>query len=294
MFPEPEKLSRIEGERSRLAEKIAQLEVAQRDAEARLPALEGERRAATEKLHEATRQHASLDAALKALQAQQEKLDTDSKLKDWVQAHGLERAERLWQAIRVDAGWDDAVEAALGVRLNAVKLADDSALPSLLRDAPPGNFAVFVERSAAEAAPASSRLAPLASVVSSARPGVLAYLRDALANVFILPEGEDGMALARVLPPGGLLVSKAGHLFARQGVVFHGPQSELHGVLQRQREIEELLQKHSRAGPRSAPRSSSSFARSRRTSRRARTKRGAFAKSSRASASSTTTSKSNT
>jgi len=49
------------------------------------------------------------------------------------------------------------------------------------------------------------------------------------------------MALARVLPPGGLLVSKAGHLFARHGVVFHGPQSELHGVLQRQREIEELL-----------------------------------------------------
>jgi chromosome segregation protein len=48
------------------------------------------------------------------------------------------------------------------------------------------------------------------------------------------------MALARVLPPGGLLVSKAGHLFSRQGVVFHGPQSELHGVLQRQREIEDL------------------------------------------------------
>ena len=48
------------------------------------------------------------------------------------------------------------------------------------------------------------------------------------------------MALARVLPPGGLLVSKSGHLFSRQGVVFHGPQSELHGVLQRQREIEDL------------------------------------------------------
>src|SRR5205085_7175498 len=78
------------------------------------------------------------------------------------------------------------------------------------------------------------------SVVSSPRPGVMTYLRDALANVFILPEGEDGMALARVLPAGGLLVAKSGHLFSRQGVIFHGPQSELHGVLQRQREIEEL------------------------------------------------------
>jgi chromosome segregation protein len=240
VFPEPEKLQRIEGQRAQLTEKIVQLEGAQRESEARLPSLEAERRAATEKLHEATRQHASLDAALKALQAQQDKLDTDSKLKDWVQAHALDRAERLWQAIRVDAGWDDAVEAALGLRLNAVKLADDSSLPSLLRDAPPGNFAVFIERGAPDSAAVSSRLSPLASVVSSTRAGVTAYLRDALANVFILPEGEDGMELARVLPPGGLLVSKAGHLFARQGVVFHGPQSELHGVLQRQREIDEL------------------------------------------------------
>ena len=240
VFPEPEKLEGIERERAALAARLSELAGKQREAEERLPALETERRATTERMHEATRELASLEAALNALQAQQAKLDTDSKLKEWVQAHGLERAERLWQAIHVEAGWDDAVEAALGVRLNAVKLADDSALPQLLRDAPPGNFAVFVERSAAEGAASSSRLTPLASIVSSTRQGVTTYLRDALANVFILPDGEDGMALARLLAPGGLLVSKAGHLFSRQGVVFHGPQSELHGVLQRQREIEDL------------------------------------------------------
>ncbi|HXF80369.1 MAG TPA: chromosome segregation protein SMC [Usitatibacter sp.] len=240
VFPEPEKLARIEAERSAAAGKIASLESGMREAEARLPALEEQRRTATEKLHEATREHASLEAAMKALQAQQERLDTDSKLKDWVQAHGLERGERLWQAIHVEAGWDDAVEAALGVRLNAVKLSDESALPSLLRDAPPGNFAVFIERGMADAGGETSRLSRLASRVSSTRPGVASYLRDALANVFILPEGEDGLELARLLPSGGLIVSKAGHLFGRQGVVFHGPQSELHGVLQRQREIEDL------------------------------------------------------
>ena len=240
VFPEPEKLAGIERERESLAAKIAGLEREQREAEARLPALEEQRRVSTERLHEATREHASLEAALKALQSQQERLDTDSKLKDWIQAHGLERAERLWQAIHVEAGWDDAVEAALGVRLNAAKLADESALPSLLRDAPPGNFALFVDRGMADAPGAASRLAPLASVVTGSRPGVLSYLRDALANVFILPEGEDGMELARLLPAGGLIVSRKGHLFSRQGVVFHGPQSELHGVLQRQREIEEL------------------------------------------------------
>ena len=243
VFPEPQKLAALEGERAALAARRSELEGAQREAEARLPALEDERRAAIDRLHEATRELAGLEAALQALEAQQARLDTDAKLKEWIDAHALDRAERLWQAIRVEAGWDDAVEAALGVRLNAVKLPDAGGLAALLRDAPPGNFAVFVERGAPDAAAPSSHLKPLASVVSSTRAGVSAYLRDALANVFILPEGEDGMELARVLPPGGLLVARAGHLFSRQGVVFHGPQSELHGVLQRQREIEDLRSK---------------------------------------------------
>jgi chromosome segregation protein len=240
VFPEPAKLAALEERRGAVAARVAELDAGQREAEGRLPKLEEVRRETGARLQEATRELAGLEASLKALEAQQARLDTDSKLKDWVESHALARGERLWQAIHVEAGWDDAVEAALGVRLNAVKLADDSGLPPLLQDAPPGNFAVFVERGAPEAAAPASHLRPLASVVSSPRPGVMTYLRDALAQVFILPDGEDGMALARVLPAGGLLVSKSGHLFSRQGVVFHGPQSELHGVLQRQREIEDL------------------------------------------------------
>jgi len=240
VFPEPEKLQAIAARRSEAGERIGRLEGELGAAEARIPALEERRSGATTRLHEATRELAGLEAALAALVAQQAKLDTNEKLKEWVSAHHLDRAERLWQAIRVEAGWDDAVEAALGVRLNAARLADESDAAALLRDAPPGNFAVFIERGVAESPAAPAHLEPLSSVVGSARAGVAAYLRDALAHVFILPEGEDGMALARVLPAGGLLVDRNGHLFGRQGVVFHGPQSELHGVLQRQREIEEL------------------------------------------------------
>ena len=209
VFPEPAKLAALEERRGAVAARVAELDTGQREAEARLPKLEEGRRETGARLQEATRELAGLEASLKALEAQQARLDTDSKLKDWVESHALGRGERLWQAIHVEAGWDDAVEAALGVRLNAVKLADDSALPPLLRDAPPGNFAVFVERGAPEAAASASHLKPLAAVVSSPRPGVMAYLRDALAQVFILPDGEDGMALARVLPAGGLLVAKS-------------------------------------------------------------------------------------
>ena len=239
-FPEPERLAALEAERQSLAAKLASLQAARDAAEAKLPALEDERRQFLATLQEKTREVASLEAALAALQGQQAKLDVNSKLAQWTATHRLDRAERLWQAIHVEAGWDDAVEAALGVRLNAARLADAAELAPLLRDAPPGNFAVFVERGVPDAPGAASHLKALASVVSSTRPGVAAYLKDALANIFILPAEEDGLELARVLPTGGLLVSQAGHLYSRQGVIFHGPQSELHGVLQRQREIEDL------------------------------------------------------
>jgi len=242
VFPEPEKLSAIESERRDAASRIVDLERKSREAEERLPKLEDERRGAIDRLQEATRDVAALEAALKALDAQQQRLEANAKVADWAQAHALDRAEHLWQAIHVESGWDDAVEAALGVRLNAVKLNDESNLAALLREPPPGNFAVFIERGIADA-PSTSRLQPLSSVVKGSRPGVTSFVADALAHVFILPEGEEGLQLARVLPPGGLLVSRAGHLFSRQGVVFHGPQSELHGVLQRQREIEDLQAK---------------------------------------------------
>jgi len=240
VFPEPEKLAGLEAKRGALAGRLAETEVAHQGAEARLPALEEERLARQSALQERTRELAQIEAALSALEAQQAKLDNNSRLGDWTRSHGLDRAERLWQAIHVETGWDDAIEAALGVRLNAARLADEGDLSELLRDAPPGNFAVFVERGAPDVGAPATHLKPLSGVVSSARGGVSAYLKDALSHVYILPEGENGLELARILPPGGMLVAKAGHLYSRQGVVFHGPQSELHGVLQRQREIEEL------------------------------------------------------
>jgi chromosome segregation protein len=55
-----------------------------------------------------------------------------------------------------------------------------------------------------------------------------------------VPDAAAGLELRRQLPPGALLVSREGHVFSRHSVSFHAPDSELHGVLSRQREIEQL------------------------------------------------------
>ena len=38
----------------------------------------------------------------------------------WLTRHGLSRAQHLWQAIQVAPGWENALEAVLRERLNAV------------------------------------------------------------------------------------------------------------------------------------------------------------------------------
>ncbi len=128
VFPEPDKLAAVAAQREDTGAKVKSLEDSQRAAEEKLPALEEERGRAQHALQERTREAAQLEAALEALESQQAKLDNNSRLAQWTGAHGLDRAERLWQAIHVQAGWDDAVEAALGVRLNAARLADESGL----------------------------------------------------------------------------------------------------------------------------------------------------------------------
>jgi chromosome segregation protein len=65
-------------------------------------------------------------------------------------------------------------------------------------------------------------------------------LEEWLARVYLAEDGAAALAARDRLEPGEVIVTRHGHLFTRHGVVFHAPESELHGVLRRQREIEQL------------------------------------------------------
>jgi chromosome segregation protein len=70
--------------------------------------------------------------------------------------------------------------------------------------------------------------------------GLKAVLAEWLHGVFVVADTAAGMELRGQLPPGAVLVSREGHTFTRHSLSFHAPDSELHGVLSRQREIEQL------------------------------------------------------
>ena len=167
-------------------------------------------------------------------------MDNNNRLAMWLSKYQLDNAPRLWQQIKVREGWEDALESALGLKLNAIKVSDPSAIDRISQDAPPGSVALFLENGVAPIADAAGGLMPLSNWVTSNTPGVLPFVRECLANVFVLENEVEARTRMATLPFGAVLVTVNGHMYSQHGLLFHGPQSELHGVLQRQREIESL------------------------------------------------------
>ncbi|MBL8515599.1 MAG: chromosome segregation protein SMC [Betaproteobacteria bacterium] len=244
VMPDAEHLAGLEAERAELAERLAQAEERLAALDEEVPSLEQSRRDAVNGVQDASRELAKVEAALLALQNQQARLDNNNKVAMWLSKHNLENAPRLWQAIKIEQGWEDALESALGVRLNAIRISDRNALPRLAEDSPPGSVAVLVDDASSPAGNSGANgLKPLWTLVTASHPGVMPFVRECLANVMLLEDETQAASRTASLPEGALLVTKNGHLYSRHGLVFHGPQSELHGVLQRQREIEDLQQK---------------------------------------------------
>ena len=230
-----EELALAEEQLHELQEELAQLQ-------ARLPLAEQSRRDADHGLQDELQQLTRLEAQLNALQQLQSKLDHNEKLRDWLEKHQLETLPRLWQSLQVEPGWENAMESVLRERLNAISLDNLDAAQAWLNDAPPAQVVVFDSRNTAvmTATSAPAGLSSFRQKVSWKGEAQSILLDEWLNGVYVLEHGADAWAIYRSLPSGTMLVSREGHLFTRNSVAFHAPQSEMHGVLARQREIEQL------------------------------------------------------
>ena len=64
-----------------------------------------------------------LEARSQALSALQAKIGHGQDIDGWLADHGLGKARRLWQSLDIERGWEDALEAVLRERLDALELA---------------------------------------------------------------------------------------------------------------------------------------------------------------------------
>jgi len=205
--------------------------------------LQEKQRAGSETWQRESKSLADREARSQALAALQAKIGHGQDIDDWLAHHQLTQAKRLWQALDIEAGWEDALEAVLRERLNALELARlDDALAWTAGDAPPTRVAAY----AATVAPSVARLRPatfpdsLLAKVRLRKPEIGRWLSDGLHGIRCRDNLAAALAQRDALGPGEAFVTPEGHLVSAQGVSLFAPDSELHGVLSRQRELDEL------------------------------------------------------
>ena len=230
-----------------LAERRSQLQ----SCEDQIPALEQAVRERQTALDAATQQLAAIEARLHALSQLQSKLAKGTNAADmegWLAGRHLDKAPRFWQGIEIAAGWEDALEAVLRERLNGIALDDVDSVAGWLTQAPPGKLTVIdLQQGAVPWAAEMPGLEPLKRHVTCRDARLEAVVSEWLHGVYTVSDTASGMARRGQLQPGSMLVSANGYVFTRHSMTFHAPDSELHGVLSRQREIEKLqseLQSH--------------------------------------------------
>jgi chromosome segregation protein len=194
------------------------------------------------------------EARLSVLQRLQARLEGSEGLSDWLGRHRLHALPRLWQSLQIADGWEDALEAVLRERLNSTRLERLEAAHDWLSDPPPGKWALFesfdsaVHLAAEEAQGGNAKKTvevkegekvPLQRYVACNSQAIRPALNEWLNSVFIADDIPEALSQRASLALGETLVTRRGHVVTRHSLTYYAPDSQLHGVLARQREITE-------------------------------------------------------
>jgi chromosome segregation protein len=242
IVPDDAALAQLRVELGNIDHELSELRTALGRHQAELPAREQATREAQQSVEATASRVTALDARRSALEALQARLARGEHIKAWLERHGLEGRRRLWQGVRIEQGWEDALEAVLEERLNAVAVERMEPGLSWWRESPPAKLAIFSAENGSAPVPVEpwQGLQPLASFLTILEPAAAAVISEWLARVYVAESAAAALELRHQAPAGAILVTREGHVFTRHSVAFHAPDSELHGVLSRQREIEAI------------------------------------------------------
>ncbi len=208
-----------------------------------VPALDEQRREAQATVNRESGRLADIAARLDALRALQEKVQTEGKLKPWLERHGLAGLAGLWTQVHIESGWETALESSLRERLNALSIGKLDMARAFAGDAPPAKLAFYALPSGA-ISPSHHTLPRLADLLrlthSDDGAGLQALLNDWLEGVYTADSIELALAARGQLTHGEIIMTRQGHAVSQHAVSFYAPDSEQAGMLARAQEIENL------------------------------------------------------
>ncbi|MDH1901951.1 chromosome segregation protein SMC [Comamonas aquatica] len=241
--PDEDRLQQVSAQYADAAEMAEMAEAVLVELQDNVPQLDDERRQRQQALNAETSKQAELAARMEALKALQEKVKTDGKLQPWLAQHGLESLQGLWTKIHVEAGWENALEAALRERMGALEVSRLDMVRGFLgagaKDAPPARLA-FYSRPDASIALTSQGLPLLADLLRVTDVGLKAVLCEWLAGCYTAASLDEALSHRAQLRPGDTIYVPTGHAVTAHSVSFYAQDSEQSGLLARAQEIEHL------------------------------------------------------
>lgn len=181
---------------------------------------------------------ANTKARLDALVGLETQLTQEGELMPWLQSQNMADLPKLMAKIRVEAGWERALESALRESLDSMLVPDLSKLSQLSSLTPPQRLSILETKPASsvpEATPST-----LASVVSCSD-------KETLQAIYILLDGyqiADSLTVALEkrgsLKTNQRIVVKEGHVISRNSLSIYAAESEQAGRLERQQQIAAL------------------------------------------------------
>ncbi|MBV1931219.1 MAG: chromosome segregation protein SMC [Porticoccaceae bacterium] len=236
--PEAEQTAGIEGQ---LADIRDQSQAAETQHSELLGAIETARQNRTQSASSLNQARAALQqslgrkASVEALQAAA--LGGDKGREKWLSAHGLTDAENLTAQLKVDSGWETAVETVLGDFLQAVSVDQLSQYSNALDDWTAGKLVLVdsdqASRGQGEVVGASAHTRLSTKIEPCAASPLL-------NNIYAVDTLNAAMTLRSELSDGESVVSKDGHWLGANWARVTRGENNISGVLVRQRELAEL------------------------------------------------------
>ncbi|MCC6917118.1 chromosome segregation protein SMC [Nitrosomonas sp.] len=257
---DPVQLDGLQQEAAEFAALLAQNRDALSELEVQLHAVQQERDAAQQTVQSLQRDLARANARCDVLQRLQDQIEDNRELNAWMARLQLHLLPRLWQQISVEPGWETALEAVLRERIQAVVVDQLEQVLAWENDKegqrPPAKWSVCEPVSADQSAdwrdsrgqPDRRAWKPLNTLLNCRNPAVQGVLRNWLHGVFVTDSLALALAERMQLVSGEMLVTAEGHSVTGCGVSYFAPDSAVHGILQRQREIAQIREECGQIG----------------------------------------------
>ncbi len=239
-MPEDSVITDLELQAEEGREQALALEESASEMQAKELAIDDKLRAKREQQQGLLKNLHTLEAEMASIAKLQSSIHTgghEGDLSQWLKRTNLESKQRIWQKIRMQKGWEVALEAALSGRLNAIVNAD-----IVFNERAPN--ALTVVKTDAQAKPFNkgdhADQKSIFSVIESIEVEVSTVMQNWLSGVYIADDADEAVKLINSLNTGELVVTRDGDIYTEHSVTYFGPQSELHGVLEREAELERL------------------------------------------------------